>query len=79
MDNLARNNELLEKLIKKSSPMNRFSAGFFQALGATVGLAIFLAISGYLISRVELVPLIGSWLSQIIEETLNNINSSELL
>lgn len=72
--NLERTNELLEKINKKSSLGYRFLAGLIQALGATVGLALVLAILGYFISKIELIPIIGGWVSDIINQAMSGVN-----
>lgn len=72
--NIQETNRLLETLIKRTNLWYRFVAGLMQALGATVGLAIILAILSYLLSRVQLVPIIGNWISDIANQALSNIN-----
>lgn len=79
MEDLNKTNELLEKIYKRLSPGHRFLSGLLQSLGATVGLAIFLAFIGYLLSRIELVPLIGGWLSDVANEAISNVNPPTLL
>ena len=73
-DQLARNNELLERLVKRHSLGYKFLAGIVQALGATLGLAILFALISNFLSRVELVPLIGGWLSDVANNAIGNIN-----
>lgn len=72
---LKQNNELLEKLIKRHSFPYRFVAGLFSGLGATIGLALVITLIGYILSRIQPIPIIGSWLSDIINEALGNIQS----
>lgn len=49
---------------------NNFLGGIGWSLGTLVGAVIIVGIIGFLLSRVNLVPLIGSWLAQIIQEAI---------
>lgn len=42
-----------------------FVSGIFIALGATLGLAILIAIFGYVLGQLEVIPLIGDFFSRI--------------
>lgn len=76
---LDRTNELLEKLLKRSSLGYRFAQGLAQTLGATIGLTILFAIIGYLLSSLELVPLIGGWLSDVINDAVSKTSLQQLI
>ena len=76
---LDRTNELLEQLLKRSSLSYRFLQGLVQSLGATIGLAIFIAIISSLLSNVELIPLIGGWLSDVANETISKTNVQQFI
>lgn len=53
--------------------LRSFISGLFTAFGATIGLSIFLAIVGYLLVKLEAVPVIGDWLNKSgVLDTLNN-------
>lgn len=75
-EELKRNNELLEKLISKNSLFNRFIGGFFQALGATLGLAAFITIASYFLSQIELVPILGKFISEVINNAISNVDTT---
>lgn len=75
MTAIDKNNKLLEQLNKKQSLPYRFLAGLFTGLGATVGLAIVLTLIGYLIGQLQPIPIIGSWVSGIVNEATPNIQS----
>ncbi len=46
---------------------NNFIGGVFWALGATVGLAIIFSILTIISNNIDLVPVIGSFVSEIID------------
>jgi hypothetical protein len=45
---------------------NNFTGGFFWALGATVGLSIFFTLLTLLAKNVNLVPVVGTFVSNVI-------------
>ncbi len=47
---------------------DNFLGGIAWSLGTIVGAAIILGALGYALSKVDLIPLIGSWIAQIIQE-----------
>jgi len=78
-DKLKETNELLTELIKTRSLWYRFLSGLLQALGATLGLAIIIAILAFTISKIQLIPIIGGWLSQVVNEALSNVKLPQQL
>ncbi len=46
---------------------NNLLGGFAWGIGATIGLAIFFAILGFIASRADLVPVVGSFVSQVLD------------
>lgn len=44
-----------------------FIGGIFWALGATIGLSIILAVLGFFARNLDLVPVVGSFVSSVIE------------
>ena len=46
---------------------HNFLAGVAWGLGITVGATIFLAIGGFLLSKINLIPIIGTFVVQIVE------------
>lgn len=71
---IEKNNELLEKLVKKQTLPYRFLAGLLYGLGATLGVAVIFAIFGFIVSKIQVAPIIGDFLSSILNEALKNIN-----
>lgn len=49
-----------------------FLGGIAWGLGATVGLAIIITVSGFLISKLNLVPIVGSFLADLLSPVLQN-------
>jgi len=50
--------------------VNNFIGGIAWGLGATVGLAILLLVLGMISSRVDLVPYVGEFVSDVSKEVL---------
>lgn len=57
---------------KKQIIINNFLGGIAWGVGATIGLAIFLVIIGFAISKINLVPVIGNIISAGIEQAIKN-------
>ncbi len=51
---------------KKEILINNFIGGIAWALGATVGLAIIVAILGVILQNINLVPFVGNFVADII-------------
>jgi hypothetical protein len=62
--------ERSSKLSKTEIISNNFLGGVSWGLGATVGLALFFIILGYISKEIHLVPVVGSFVSQIINYIL---------
>ena len=52
--------------------LNNFLGGVAWGLGATVGVSIFFAIFGFLISKVNLIPFVGNFVSGVVTYVLHN-------
>lgn len=46
---------------------HNFLAGITWGLGVTVGATIFLAIGGFILSQINLIPIVGTFVVQIVE------------
>jgi hypothetical protein len=64
--------EKASTLSKKQIIINNFFGGIAWALGATVGLSFIFTLLGILAKNVNLVPFVGSFVSQIINFVLAN-------
>ena len=51
---------------------NNFLGGFAWGLGATIGLSVFLAIVGLIGKYVDLVPVVGNFVSKVLIFVLQN-------
>ena len=49
-----------------------FSGGVAWGLGATVGLAIVLAFFGFILGKINLVPIVGTFVADVIKFVLQN-------
>lgn len=53
---------------KKDILVNNFIGGIAWSLGTLVGASLVIALIGYILSRVDFIPIIGAWITQIIQE-----------
>ena len=47
---------------------DNFLGGLAWGLGSFIGLAILAVIAGFVISKINLVPIIGTWIAQIMND-----------
>lgn len=52
---------------------DNFLGGFFWSLGTFLGLGILTVAIGYFLSKVDLVPIIGSWMAQILQDATQRL------
>jgi hypothetical protein len=62
--------EKSSKLSRKEIIINNFFGGLAWGLGATVGLSLFFVLIGILAKEVNLVPVVGSFASQVLNYIL---------
>jgi len=60
------------KLSRKEIIINNFFGGIAWALGATIGLSFIFTLLGILAKNVNIVPFVGSFVSQVINFVLAN-------
>jgi len=60
------------KLSRSEIIINNFFGGISWGLGATVGLSLFFVFLGILAKEVNLVPVVGSFVSEVINYILTN-------
>lgn len=56
----------------KQIVVNNFVGGISWGLGATVGVSIVLAVFGLILSKINLIPFIGDFVSQVTSFVLQN-------
>lgn len=61
-----------QKLSFRQILWNNFIAGIAWALGATVGLSIIIALMSLLSKNVDFIPIVGSFISDVIDFILKN-------
>ncbi|MDO8551128.1 MAG: DUF5665 domain-containing protein [bacterium] len=61
--------EPVERIYKPRGKMilDNFLGGVAWGLGSLIGVTVVIAILGYFVSQINLVPILGSWISQIIQ------------
>lgn len=59
-------------LSKKRIMFNNFLGGISWAIGTFVGLLIVVLIVGSIFSRINLIPIFGNFLSQVVNEAVKN-------
>lgn len=57
---------------KKHIFINNFIGGIAWGIGATIGLAILFAVLGVVLANVNLIPIVGSFVSETIKFVLQN-------
>jgi len=57
---------------RKRMFVDNFIGGIAWGLGATVGLAIILTLTGFLLGKIGLVPIIGDFIANVNEYILQN-------
>lgn len=64
--------------------VNNFFGGIAWGLGATIGLALVLTLLGYILKRIDFVPIVGSFVSQVTQYSyqkaqpnINKMNQSK--
>lgn len=56
-----------------------FLGGVAWSLGTLVGLSIILAIVGFVLSRIDLIPIIGSWVAEIFQDATSKIQTPQTI
>lgn len=68
IEEISRLNKHITRLDRRHSLTYSFFRGIVTGLGTVLGATIVVAILAYLFSHVEFIPLIGTWLSEIIKQ-----------
>mgnify|MGYP003421532742 FL=1 len=61
-------NQNIAKLVRRQNLWRSFFGGVLSGLGSVVGATIVVAILAYMLRNVQLVPLIGSWIGDIVTQ-----------
>jgi hypothetical protein len=73
MEPIERINRSLKRML-----LNNFLGGMAWGLGATVGLSVFVAILTLILKQINLVPIVGEFLSKVIEYMMHNNSTLQL-
>lgn len=57
---------------RKELLLNNFLGGLAWGIGVTIGLAIFLALLAFIASRIDTVPFVGNYISDVLKYLLEN-------
>lgn len=60
------------KRSKKDMIINNLIGGIFWGIGATIGVSILIAVFGFIVGQINLVPIIGKFASEVINSVLQN-------
>ena len=64
-----------QKLTFKQIILNNFIGGIAWGLGATIGLSIVITLLGLLAKNLDLVPVIGTFASEVVDFVLHHNNN----
>jgi membrane-anchored protein YejM (alkaline phosphatase superfamily) len=70
---------VVDKLYKRQSPWMGFVYGVLYSIGYFVGAAVIVVIVVYLLQRVPLIPIIGNWLGQVLNQAIKNVSPTQYL
>lgn len=58
---------------RKQIIWNNFLGGLAWSFGTFIGLGILTIIIGFVITRIDLVPIIGGWIAQILQDATSRV------
>lgn len=58
---------------RRAIMFDNFLGGLFWSLGTFLGLGLLTVIVGYFLSKIDLVPIIGKWMAEILQNTTTQI------
>ena len=61
---------------KRHIMLDNFLGGIAWGLGTVVGISLIAVILGFLISKIDLIPIIGDWLANVLRYTQASLNRS---
>lgn len=67
-EEMARLNQVIIRLDRRHTLLYSFFRGIVTGLGTVVGATIVVAVLAFLFRHVQLIPLIGTWLTEIIKQ-----------
>ena len=53
--------------------IDNFLGGLAWSFGTFVGLAILAVAAGYIVSKINLIPIIGTWVAQILQDATSKV------
>ena len=58
---------------KRQIAVDNFLGGLFWSFGSFIGLALIALFVGYLISQIDLVPIVGTWIAQVMQDATSRL------
>lgn len=58
---------------RRAIMFDNFLGGLFWSLGTFLGLAVLTVIATYFVSKIDLVPIIGKWIAEILQNATTQI------
>ncbi|OGH37407.1 MAG: hypothetical protein A3B44_02045 [Candidatus Levybacteria bacterium RIFCSPLOWO2_01_FULL_38_21] len=74
----------MEKYEKVEKPLkdillNNFVGGIFWTIGVTIGFALIIVFLSFIAKKIDIIPVIGDFASQVTSRVLQNLQSSPQL
>lgn len=63
---------------KRHIMLDNFLGGIAWGLGTVVGISIIAVVAGFLISKIDLIPIIGDWLANVLHYTQASLNRNTI-
>lgn len=63
---------------KRHIMLDNFLGGIAWGLGTVVGISIIAVFVGFLISKIDLIPIIGDWLANVLRYTQASLSRSQI-
>jgi hypothetical protein len=64
---------VMERIYRRQTFQRIFFSGVVAGLGSAIGATLVFALVVFLLSKVNLIPIVGDWLGMVIDEALKSI------
>ena len=66
-------NRILTRVYRQQSFASSFVRGILTGLGSVIGATLVVGLIAFLLRNINIVPIVGDWLSDIFTHVLNNL------